>query len=154
MPTRYRWCSSGTARPEAAGSSSRHTRCRGRAAALCTSSRSAIDWAPGLARACSLPPTGSPANQTAELAHFVDALEQTLDVGGARGRDAFLAGQGIPGVAPEVIERPRQLIHQPVGHQHTDDEDDGEKMDLLADGRLHLHGDVALVHADMHAAGL
>src|SRR5262249_15533148 len=60
----------------------------------------------------------------------------------------------MPSIATQVMERPRYLVHQPVGRQHADDEDDGEKVDLLADGRLYLQGDVALVHADMHAARL
>src|SRR4029078_7597368 len=46
------------------------------------------------------------------------------------------------------------LIHQPVSHQHADDEDDGKDVDFPADGGLNLQGEVALVHADMHAAGL
>src|SRR5439155_3137811 len=136
--------------PEGAGSSSMHTRCRDRAAAPCTWSRSAIGWARVLARARSRLPAGSPADQPAELAHLVDAIEQALDLGGVRGRAALFARQGMPSVAAEVIERPRHLIHQPVGHQHTDDEDDGEKIDLPANGRLDLQGDVALVYADMH----
>src|SRR6516165_6308177 len=57
-------------------------------------------------------------------------------------------------VAPEVIERPRHLIHQPVAHQHADYEDDAEKVYLLADGSLNLQGYVARVHADMNVACL
>src|SRR5215831_10635066 len=57
-------------------------------------------------------------------------------------------------VAPEVIEWPRHLIHERVAHQHADHEYDAEKVDLPANGGLHLQGDIALVHADMHIAGL
>src|SRR5262245_47131767 len=60
----------------------------------------------------------------------------------------------MPGIAAQQMKRPRYLVNQPVGRQHTDDEDDGKKVDLPADGRLNLQGEVALVHADMHAAGL
>jgi hypothetical protein len=77
-----------------------------------------------------------------------------LDLRGIRRRGVLLAGQRMPGVTPEVIERPRHQIHQPVGRQHAADQDDAEKIDLLADGRLDLQGDVTLVHADMHVAGL
>src|SRR5499433_522803 len=60
----------------------------------------------------------------------------------------------MPGVIPEVIERPRHQMHQPVGHQHADDQNDAEKIDLLANGSLDLQSDVVLIHADMHVAGL
>src|SRR5438477_7947113 len=89
----------------------------------------------------------------AELAHLVGTLEQTLDLGGIRGR-VLLAGQRMPGVIPEVMERPRHQINQPVRHQHAEDQDDAEKIDLLANGRLDLQSDVVLVHAHMHVAGL
>src|SRR5215469_17431702 len=149
----YRCCSNETPPPEAAGSSSRHKRCRDRAAAPCTRSRSPIGWA--LVSECPRlrSSAGGLANQSTELADFVDALEQPLELRGMRGRNALFAGQGMPSVAAELIKGPRYLIHQPVGQQHTDDEDNGEKVDGIADGRLDLQSDVALVHADMHAAG-
>src|SRR5947207_5567090 len=60
----------------------------------------------------------------------------------------------MPSIATQEMKRPRYLIHQPVCRQHADDEDDGEEVDYPADGRLNLQGEVAFVHADMHAAGL
>src|SRR5262249_53378387 len=113
-----------------------------------------IDWARVLSHAYSRLPAGSPTDYPAELAHLVGTLEQTLDLGGIRGRGVLLAGQRMPGVTPEVIERPRHQIHQPVGRQHAYDQDDAKKIDLLAYGRLDLQGDVTLIHADMHVAGL
>src|SRR3974377_2077325 len=147
------WASE-TARPEAAGSSPKRTQYQGRAAAPCTWSQSASDWARVLSHPYSRLPARSPTDYPAELAHLVGTLEQTLDLGRSRGRDVLLAGQRMPGVIPEVIERARHQINQPVGRQHAGDQDDAEKIDLLANGRLDLQGDVVLVHADMHVAGL
>src|SRR5262249_6187289 len=116
--------------------------------------QSAIDWARVLSHAYSRLPAGSPTDYPAELAHLVGTLKQTLDLRGIWGRGVLLAGQRMPGVTSEVIERPRHQIHQPVGRQYADDQDDAEKIDLLANSRLDLQGDVALVHADMYVAGL
>src|SRR5262249_29225285 len=127
----YRCCSSETARPAAAGSSSRHKRCPDRAAAPCTRSRSPIGWARFPKRARSPSSAAGPADQSSELADFVDALEQPLELRGARRRNALFAGQGIPSVAAELIKGPRYLIHQRVGQQHAGDEDDREEIDSI-----------------------
>src|SRR5262249_21937528 len=148
------YCSSETARPEAAGSSSKHTRCQGKAAAACTSPQLAIDWARVLSQAWSRFPARSPTNYPPKLAHLIGTLEQTLDVGGVRGRSVMLAGQRMPVVTSERIERPGHQMHQPVGGQHAHERSDAEEVDLLANGRLDVQADVALVHADMHVAGV
>src|SRR4051794_14049651 len=156
MPMTLRCWSSGTARPEAAGSSSRHIRCRDRAAAPCTWQRSATGWERARARAGSRfpAPARSPTGHAAKLTHLVSAFKQALDLGGVRQRGLLLNGQGMQSVPPEVIEWPRHLIHQRVRRQDADHEDDAEKVDPPPNGGLDLQGDVALVHADMHVAGL
>src|SRR3974377_53440 len=147
------WASE-TARPEARASSPKGTQSQARVPAPCPWSQSASGWARVLSHPYSRLPARSPTDYPAELAHLVGTLEQALDLGRIRGRDVLLAGQRMPGVTSEVIERPRHQVHQPVGRQHAADQDDAEKIDLLANGRLDLQGDVTLVHADMHVAGL
>src|SRR3974377_2519735 len=95
---------SGTARPEAAGSSSKRTQYQGRAAAPCTWSQSASDWARVLSHPYSRLPARSPTDYPAELAHLVGTLEQTLALGRIRGRARLHAGQRMPGVIPGGIE--------------------------------------------------